>query len=297
MRNLRSLFRPRSTRVDVRLLSCLFAIPASTSSAGELKVIAPPRGYSDKYTKFVSAEGFSVLGSAKVNDFGMLEAAYLINKMLGPRPDVRKAMIDNKCRFVVMAVDEMTTDVPEHATLKPKDYWDRRARGLGPTPVRPVVSCGEENLLGFPGDPYSTENISIHEFAHAIHLMGLKTVEPKFDARLKDIFDQAMSAELWKGKYAATNKEEYWAEGVQSYFDTNRPPDHDHNDVRTREGLRKYDPRLHSLIDAAFRETDWRYVRPADRKEKEHLEGFDPKTAKRFTWPKGLEKLPPRTKN
>lgn len=295
--NLRSLLRHGSSRFDIRLLSFLLAIPASTSVAAELKVAKPPKGYSEKYTKYVSADGFPVLGSAKVNDYAMLEAAYLINKMLGPRPDVRKSMIENSCRFVVMAVDEMTTDVPEHATLTPKDYYDRRGRGLGPTPQRPAVSCGEENLLKFPGDPYPTESILVHEFAHAIHLMGLRFVEPKFDLRLKDVYDQAMSAELWKGKYAAKNKEEYWAEGVQSYFDTNRPPDHDHNDVRTREGLKKYDPRLHSLIDAIFKETEWRYVKPADRKEKEHLAGYDPKTAKRFAWPKGLEKPIPKTKN
>jgi len=294
--NLRSILRQGTSRMNLRFLSCLFAFPASTSVAAELKVTQPPKGFSEKYTKYVSAEGFPVLGSAKVNDYAMFEAAYLINKMLGPRPDVRKAMIENKCRFVVMAVDEMTTDVPEHATLMPKDYWDRRARGLGPTPVRPVVSCGEENLLGFPGDPYSTENLLIHEFAHAIHSMGLKFVEPRFDARLKDTYERAMAAELWKGKYAATNKEEYWAEGVQSYFDTNRPPDNDHNDVRTREDLKKYDPRLHALIAEAFKETEWRYVRPADRKEKGHLEGYDPTTAKRFVWPKGLEKLIPRVK-
>jgi len=28
---------------------------------------------------------------------------------------------------------------------------------------------------------------------------------------------------------------EYWAEAVQSWFDTNREPDHDHNHVNTRD--------------------------------------------------------------
>lgn len=270
----------------------LIALPCAGE---ELKVAEPPKGkYPDKYTKYVSAEGFPVVGSAKVNDYAMLEAAYLINQMLKPRPDVRKALIESKCRCAVMAYDELTTDVPEHSDLKPKEYWDRRARGLGATRVRPAVSCGEENLLCFPGDPYAKENILVHEFSHAIHIMGLKSVEPKFDGRLKEIYDKAMKDELWKGKYAATNKEEYWAEGVQSYFDTNRPPDHDHNHVRTRDELKKYDPRLHDLINETFRESSWRYVRPSDRNEKAHLQGYDPKTAKRFQWPKDLEKLPPK---
>jgi hypothetical protein len=260
-----------------------------------VKVTGPPAGkYSEKYAKFVSAESFAILGSAKVNDYALLEAAYLVNQILAPRPDIRKVLIESKCRFVVMAPDELTTDVPEHSKLEPKDYWDRRARGLGATRYHPVVSCGEENLLCYPGDPYVQENILIHEFAHAIHLMGLNTAEPKFDGRLKETYDKAMADELWKGKYAATSLEEYWAEGVQCYFDANAPPDNDHNHVRTRDALKKYDPRLFDLINDVFRETSWRYVRPPDRKEPGHLIGYDPKTAKRFHWPNGLENLPPK---
>ena len=52
-----------------------------------------------------------------------------------------------------------------------------------------------------------------------------------------------MEEGLWKGKYAATNFHEYWAEGVQSWFDTNRENDHDHNHVNTREELKDVRPR------------------------------------------------------
>ena len=165
---------------------------------------------------------------------------------------------------------------------------DRRNAPLGRR------SCGEENLLRFPGDPYFRENILIHEFAHAIHLMGLNALDRQFDTRLKATYSKAMDDALWKGVYAAKNKEEYWAEGVQCYFDANAPADHDHNHVRTRDALKKYDPRLFELINDVFRESPWRYVRPPDRKQPGHLAGYDPKSAKRFHWPKGLEILPPR---
>ena len=107
----------------------------------------------------------------------MLEARYIVTSMLSNRPDVLKSLAKKKIRLTVMAVREFTTDVPEHSDLKPAKYWDRRARGLGPTDVRPCVSCGEENLLKYPGDPYKTENILVHEFAHAIH-EGLKAIDP-----------------------------------------------------------------------------------------------------------------------
>src|SRR5687767_12481369 len=143
------------------------------------------------YEQHVSARGFAVLASAKASPFALREAAYLIDQMLGERQDVREAMVRNKVRFAVMAVGELTTDVPEHSDLEPKDYWDSRARGLGPTPQRPCVSCGEENLLCLPGDPYAAENILVHEFAHAIHEMGVRSLDPTFDARLKRAYDEA----------------------------------------------------------------------------------------------------------
>src|SRR3954469_17727771 len=80
------------------------------------------------YGKHIDLDGFPVLASAKVSDAGVIEAAYLIEKMLAGRDDVRKALIRNRIRFAVMAPTEMTTDVPEHSDLKPKEYWDRRAR-------------------------------------------------------------------------------------------------------------------------------------------------------------------------
>jgi hypothetical protein len=241
------------------------------------------------YTKYVSAGGYPVVGSAKVNDYALKEAAYLVDMLLAKRPDVRKAMIVSGSRLIVMAHDEFTTDLPEHAHLKPKDYWDARARGLGGSQDDPVCSCGEENLLCFKGDPYSTENILIHEFAHNIHLRGMINVDKTFDDRVKKTFDSAMKAGLWKGKYASTNHHEYFAEGVQSWFDNNREPDHDHNEVNTRKELVEYDPGLAELCRTVFGETKLVYTRPATRLN-DHLAGYDPSQSPTFVWPKRLEK-------
>src|SRR5262249_19006107 len=154
-----------------------------------------------------------------------------------------------------------TTDIPEHSDLTPKDYWDRRARGLGATRARPAVSCAEENLLNLRGDRYPKENILVHEFAHAIHEMGLNSIDRSFDKRLKKCYDDAITEGLWKDTYAATNYKEYWAEAVQSYFDCNNPPNASHNDINTHDKLAKYDPRVFALIDESLKSPMWRYVR------------------------------------
>ena len=44
--------------------------------------------------------------------------------------------------------------------------------------------------------------------------------------------------------YALSNRGEYWAEGYQSWYDTNRTMDHDHNQIHTREQLLAYDTGL-----------------------------------------------------
>jgi alpha-glucosidase len=225
------------------------------------------------YKKYVSAGGLPVLSSDKVSDKALLEAVYLIQQMLGERDDILKALIKNKVRFVVMAPTEMTTDVPEQRDMKPKDYWDKRARGLGGQ----ITSCGEENLLNLKGDRYHSENILIHEFSHAIHEEGLRTVDPKFDARLRKIYAKATESGLWKDTYAATNHKEYWAEGVQAYFDCAAPPAKGvHNDCNTREKLKDYDPELFALIDEVFKQSKYRYVR-YDKRHPAEKEGEEPK--------------------
>src|SRR5206468_3493150 len=105
------------------------------------------------------------------------------------------------------------------------------------------------------------ENILVHEFSHAVHRYGIGSLDRTFDGRLKATYARAIEAGLWKGTYAATNHSEYWAEGVQSYYDCNAPPNASHNDVNTREKLARYDPDLFALIDETFKQNSWRYVR------------------------------------
>lgn len=242
-------------------------------------------GLSPFYEKCTLVGTLPIVSSAHVDDRAHQEAAFLISRMLAYRPELIDAVASSGTRFVIMAPEEMTTDVPEHSDLSPKGYWDKRARGLGATDVRPAVSCGEENLLQFPGDPYSSENILIHEFAHAIHEMGLRSADPTFDDRLRATFNAAMEEGIWDGTYASTNRMEYWAEGVQSWFDTNRSNDGQHNHVDTRAELKEYDPRLASLLEEVFGDETWKYVGPRERVGEAHLAGWDPASSPSFAWP------------
>lgn len=238
------------------------------------------------YQKMILVSGFPIVGSAKVKDEALCEAACIVRAMLVHRPDVLRKLAENRIRLGVMSVDERTTDLPEHSDLTPAEYWNRRARGLGPTQSRPAVSCGEENLLHNSGDPYYNESILVHEFAHAIHTMAISQLDPTFDHRLEQIYKSAMRQGLWQGLYAAKNKEEYFAEAVQSWFNTNRENDDIHNHVNTREELIQYDSDLAELCADVFGKNSWRYVRSDDpsRLTEPHLRQLSRATLKKFEW-------------
>jgi hypothetical protein len=244
------------------------------------------------YGKCVLVGPFPILSSGLVHDHALLEAAFLIQAMCAHRPEMLAALADSNTRFSVMAPQEMTTAIPEHSDLTPPGYWDKRARGLGATRQRPAVSCGEENLLCFKGDPYSTENILIHEFAHALHEMAMARIDPTFDDRLKACYEQAIAAGLWEGAYAATNHKEYFAEAAQSFFDTNREDDNQHNHIDTRVELAEYDPCVYAMCVEMFGPNPPVYVRPFDRPAggsgARHLSTWDPAQAPTFAWPKAV---------
>jgi len=244
-------------------------------------------GLAPFYQKHLDVGGLPIVGSANVSDHALREAAWIIRRILGGRDDILQALAANRVRVAVMAWNEFTTDIPEHSRLTPKTYWDRRARGLGATPNAPAVSCGEENLLCMPGDPYHSENILIHELAHTIHEMGLSRLAPTFDSRLNTAYEHAKEKGLWPRTYAITNRQEYWAEGVQCWFDNNRENDSSHGPINTRAELKQYDPALARLCEEILGAGSWRYKKPMERNEadRSHLAGWDPGNLPRFEWP------------
>ena len=75
--------------------------------------------------------------------------------------------------------------------------------------------------------------------------------------------------------YASRNHAEYWAEGVQCWYDTNRTMDHDHNHIHTRVGIKGYDPGLAKVCEEVLGNNPWRFISPRKRAGKGHLKDFD----------------------
>jgi hypothetical protein len=252
-------------------------------------VIAPPAKFRTDpyYAKFTYAREFVVLGSKHVSDDALLRANDTIRKMFAYRHDVLKAMIADGARLVVLGRDEKLSDLPEFKAARDRAGFDQ-VRYLDYTPALKLMVVPEENVLGLPNEPFAGKGMVVSVFARGLYqVTGLRPVDPdfdrrrdkqqyelrlkrldvEFDQRLKKTYEDATGKDLWKGTAAARNRVEYWAAGVEAYFDAagaGPAPDLADRPVATREALKAYDPDLYALVDEtmAYRgHVDWRYRR------------------------------------
>ncbi|TCP37321.1 glycoside hydrolase [Sphingomonas sp. BK235] len=226
------------------------------------------------YRRYLDAAGLPIVSSAAVPDAALLAARDIAVEMLVERPDLRRAMIARHFRVVIMGVDEGTLDLPEQRKWKKPSrydprltaceqkhnderigrmtdaqYWNARARGMGGT----LTSAATENLLGLPGTRYYGENIFVHEFSHGI-LEAARWADPALYARVERAYAAAMARGLWKGEYAATTVDEYWAEGTQTWFNSNRIAVIDGQRVLDDPDLARYDVALYNVLSEVYGE-------------------------------------------
>jgi hypothetical protein len=251
--------------------------PAPAKAAivpGPASITSPPSALKldPFYKKSVDAGGIAVTASAHVPDEALLAARDIVDGMLEKRQDIRRQMIAMGERVGVLGANEQITDLPEERDLKKpalddqrltfcerkaylqiaamsdKQYWNTRARGLGG-----LYTIGStENLLGYPASTYFGENILVHEFSHAM-LTAIEQADPKLYAQVGAAYDHAKAKGLWKGSYSINTLQEYWAEGVQFWFDSNmayrRAPS---LTVLSDADMKAYDPMLWAALNQVY---------------------------------------------
>ncbi|MCW3805379.1 hypothetical protein [Plebeiibacterium marinum] len=246
--------------VLIVVLFCSMGVLAQESALNVPDITTPPAKLKldPFYKKYMDANGIPVISSHRVPDSALVKAWEIIYFMTNDLPaKVLKNMQKEGARVGVMARYEGTTDIPEHAHLESDTTlnWDLRARGLGGDLELPMSTCAEENLLCYQIDKYHAEDITIHEFAHSIHLIGIAPIDKEFDKELQRLLDKAVAEGKYANTYAKSNIYEYWAEGVQNWFNVNaevETTDGKHNWVNTRDDMKKYDPDLYNLLSKYF---------------------------------------------
>ena len=211
------------------------------------------------YEKFRDAGGLPIVASAQVPDEALDKAQRLVGELLADNPGVLAQLIEEDIRVAIMAAGSVVTDIPEFRDLYevfPGVDWDTRNKGggLGPNPNNRAIAVAEENLLCYDTDVFPYEDVALHEIAHAVLNMGIEQ-QPggsEFRQRLVRAYHDALSRGLWAYTYAAVDPDEYWAEGVTSWFDLNGLPGPLDNGINTRPELEAYDPALAALVQEVF---------------------------------------------
>src|SRR5262249_55863804 len=120
--------------------------PAVTRSDDAPKVTEPPESFfamvreRDRdaargfYKKYLDVAGMPVVAAGAVADEAMARTREIVAHMLAGRPDVVKAMVENKMYLIVIGRDQVYTDMPEYRNHPDPAYQNERVRGTGGRP-------------------------------------------------------------------------------------------------------------------------------------------------------------------
>ena len=249
-------------------------VAAVLAAAACTTVGAPPAGVGAPafYTQHVAARGIPVLASNAVPREALLAARDMAEGMTAHRPELAEWLATNGWRIAILGVEEALLDLPENAhwrkperddprltrcerkhyderigKLSHREYWNARARATGGQ----YMADGAEDVLGLPVSRYFGETIFVHEFAHQI-LFALEATDPAFYARVEQAYADALAKGLWKDEYTSTTVHEYWAEGTQFWFNSNRLQVFDGVRVLNHDDLAAYDPALFGLLAEVY---------------------------------------------
>jgi hypothetical protein len=239
------------------------ALLANQSPSEGCQITNPPDslGLDPFYKKYCSVQGLSIIASAEVSDLALQQAWESINHMLNgiaQVEEIKNSMAGLGIGIGIIGVHQAATDMPQHrnlSTLFPGVDWNNRTRAIGATVQIPLLSVAEENLLCQANNRWPGQNLLVHEFAHAIKNLGLDFVNPQFHIELQSIYQRAVDAGLWAGAYTISDVEEYWAEGVRIYFQTELDVNVPYGlpyPANTRDELQAYDPELYRMVESIF---------------------------------------------
>lgn len=217
----------------------------------------PCQDASGFYTRsYVSPKGIPFVAHESVSQKTLKMAGTLLDKVL--TNDMAQAIRDTPdFRVIVMGRKQVTTDLPEYCWLQTICLPDGRCydqtRGIGAASLAEPGVVAEENVTCDPDDIYRQESITIHEFAHTLMDIILPTHFPQWSADITAAWNNAQQKKLYSANsYIGSNKQEYWAESVQSWFEVTARKDYANDGYNTRAAIQKHDPMMAAVLEKVF---------------------------------------------
>ena len=269
------LMRSQISRLAVGLLLALFASQCMAAKITTVpKNIATDFNIDSKfYKKYVSVKGIPIIAPRRVNNRALLKTGHIIQRMLAPKKLGKKLagyVTKYRNRMAIVPRGKHFSDMPE---MKGDRKWDKNA-GLRCC-EKPIFNeatwrwewfygtgfTREENALelGLPKDKAKGASTVIHEFAHLLDVNVFSQEMPHIRKSIKRAYTKAIKAGKYKGAYAATKVEEYWAEGTQAWFEVAFRDPENKTYIKNRKELQKYDPDLAKILKRIYGRYGWRF--------------------------------------
>lgn len=217
------------------------------------------------YTQsLTSASGIVVKAGPRVDPYTLTKAAENVEVLLAkPGTGIAAQLVAHGCSLAVFAPLENAYTIPEHR----RGYNPEQAPlggGRGGTPEKCVSSISESNVLRTRTDPdpykntlFRDSNILVHEFGHAIHLVGIRSLpDPSLNDELEAVYANAYYSGRWPNTYAISSVQEYFAVLSTIWFNTTvESPNWENgvsSPVNTRDELRVYDPEAYAFFEKVY---------------------------------------------
>ena len=202
---------------------------------------------SSYYTQYAEVKGIFIKANSKVDPRALESAKSILEIMLSGRPDIPKSLREKRAELAIIAKDDYITKLPEFSYLAGRTdpngnpYDSFKVRGAGAIPAQPVTATSEENLLK-QDKTFWNEDITYHEYAHAIMNLAFT---PSDHAVLASLYNSTKKSNLFPGAFAMVNRDEFWAELTQSYFNVN-------NEIGGREAVRIKAPGAFAFLEHIY---------------------------------------------
>lgn len=227
-----------------------------------------PTSSTEGYSQGCTILGLEVLAAEDVDPEAIRELAARAYQMLVNRPEYVESIADYPIGIRVIGANQRIMSLPEFEDIyyhHPGIDWRFLGRSFPGTTEIPFAAGAEENLLCSTEDRYEGEDMFVRDFAITMRRFAMNLIDESTSLAIEQAYGVAIAEDKWKNTLAEINSDQYWAEGVQSFFDANlednaeeRKPISSHNHVNTREELRSYDRALYEIAVSVFGDTPWR---------------------------------------
>lgn len=217
--------------------------------------------WEDFYKQFYCCEaGILIKSSENVPREVLWTAGRIISHQLKKMPEVAAVLREKSADLAIYGESEDVYDLPEHRGGA--GILGRPVEGYGGFQDNCTSSISAKNVQHITEGPnqsrYTNECILVHEFGHAIHLIGINSLKDTTLAdKIQAGYQQARAKNLWPNTYLIMNWEEYFATLSTIWFNVMVPSkDNTWDGVRgpiyNRKQLKEYDPVSYQLFKEIY---------------------------------------------